>query len=63
MPFWLVKLLTTVTRSQELKGVGEMMSYFEKVGEGSNPEKVNSILAAPTITLDVWFDKRKARLN
>jgi uncharacterized protein YbjT (DUF2867 family) len=64
MPFWLVKMLAIITRNQELKGAGEMMSYFEKVGERSNnPANDNCILGAPTITLDMWLEKRKARLG
>jgi hypothetical protein len=62
MPFWLVKLLATLTRSRELKGAGEMMSYFEKVGEGKNLPQAHSIVDAPTITLDMWLDKRN-RMN
>jgi len=61
MPFWLVKLLATLTGNQELKGAGELMSYFEKVGEGSNPAKVNCISGAPTMTLDLWLQKKKER--
>jgi uncharacterized protein YbjT (DUF2867 family) len=62
MPFWLVKLLATITSNQGLKGAGELMSYFEKVGESSNnPAKDNGILGAPTMTLDSWLQKRKAR--
>jgi hypothetical protein len=61
MPFWLVKLLATITGNQELKGAGELISYFEKVGEGSNFPKVNGVLGAPTMTLDLWLQKRKAR--
>jgi uncharacterized protein YbjT (DUF2867 family) len=60
MPFWLVKLLAAVTGNQELKGAGELLSYFEKVGEGSNPAQVNSNLGAPTMTLDNWLARRKA---
>jgi len=61
-PFWLVKLLATVTGDQGLKGAGELMSYFEKVGEGSNnPAKVNGLLGAPAMTLDAWLEKRRAK--
>ncbi len=60
MPIWLVKLLATITRNQELKSAGELMSYFEKVGEGSHPANVNGILDAPTTTLDSWLERRKA---
>jgi len=63
MPFWLVKILATITGNQELKSAGEPMSYFEKVGEGSSSTKVNGILDAPTITLDMWLEKRKARFG
>jgi len=41
-----------------------MMSYFEKVGERSNnPAKDIGILGAPTMTLDLWLQKRKARIG
>ncbi len=55
MPFWLVSLLGTLTRNQALKGVGEMMSYFEKVGEGDSLDRVNSICGLPAITLNAWL--------
>jgi len=60
IPFWLIKLLATVMGNQELKGAGEMMSYFEKVGEGSNLPQVNCILGTPAMTLDSWLVRRKA---
>jgi uncharacterized protein YbjT (DUF2867 family) len=61
MPLWLVKLLATLTRNRELQGAGELMAYFEKVGEGGSPAPVNHILGAPTTTLDRWLETRKAR--
>jgi uncharacterized protein YbjT (DUF2867 family) len=60
MPFWLVNLLATVTGNQGLKGAGEMMSYFEKAGEGSNLPQADCSLGTPTITLDMWFEQKKA---
>jgi uncharacterized protein YbjT (DUF2867 family) len=60
MPFWLVKLMATFTRDQGLKGAGELLSYFEKVGERSkNLADDDRILGAPTITLDQWLERRK----
>ena len=59
MPIWLVKLLATLTGNQELKGAGEMMAYFEKVGEGRQPAIVNGLLGAPTTTLDMWLENRR----
>jgi uncharacterized protein YbjT (DUF2867 family) len=60
MPFWLVKVLATFTGNRELKGAGELMSYFEKVGEGRNTPKVNDVLGAPATTLNQWLERRKA---
>jgi uncharacterized protein YbjT (DUF2867 family) len=59
MPFWLVKLLATLMHNPGLKGAGEMMSYFEKVGEWKNLPQADCILHAPTITLDQWLETRK----
>jgi uncharacterized protein YbjT (DUF2867 family) len=60
MPFWLVRLMATLTRDQGLKGAGELLSYFEKVGERtSNLGDDSCILGAPTITLDQWLERRK----
>ena len=55
MPFWLVKLLATITHNPALKSAGELLAYFEKVGEGNHPATVNGIMGAPTITLDMWL--------
>ena len=60
MPFWLVKLLATLTKDPGLKGAGELMYYFEKVGEGSNLPEANGILPAPTTTLDHWLQMKKS---
>ena len=57
MPFWLVNLMAMLTRSPELKGAGEMMSYFEKVGEMGDPAEANDLLGAPEITLDRWLER------
>lgn len=63
MPFWLVKMLATLTNNQQLKGACEMMSYFETVGESTSAPKNDGILAAPAITLDQWLGSRKASLS
>ncbi len=61
MPFWLVKLLATLTGNQGLKGAGELMAYFEKVGEGNNYPEASCVLGAPTMTLDGWLQLGKTR--
>lgn len=58
LPFWLLKMMSALTRNRELRSVIEMMSYFEKTGEGKNPTIDNSILGAPVTTLDRWLEKR-----
>jgi len=63
MPLWLVRLLATLTRNQDLKSAGELMAYFDKVGESSNLAKANRMLGTPTTTLDSWLERRKARHN
>ncbi len=63
MPFWLVRLLATLMGNQELKGAGELMAYFEKVGEGNNSPETNGVLGMPMMTLDIWLQKRKAKEN
>ncbi len=60
MPFWLVNLLAVTTRNPGLKSAGELMSYFEKVGEGRSLPNVNGVLGAPATTLDAWLQERKA---
>lgn len=61
MPFWLVKLLGTLTSNQELKSAGEMMAYFEKIGESSsNHSDDYCLLGPPSITLDAWLERKKS---
>jgi len=56
MPLWLVKMMANATNNHELKGGGEMMTYFEKIGEGNNRPRANCILGTPTITLQQWVE-------
>jgi uncharacterized protein YbjT (DUF2867 family) len=63
MPFWLVKLLATISRNQELNGAGELMSYFERIGEGSHPAPIHCCLGTPTMSLDSWLQAKEARAN
>jgi hypothetical protein len=60
MPLWLVKFMASATNNHALKGGGEMMSYFDKIGEGNHSPSHNSILGAPKLTLDRWLETRLA---
>lgn len=60
MPFWLVRLLAGITGDRGLKEAGEMMSYFEKVGERASVSAgIDGILPAPATTLDRWLEAKK----
>ncbi len=61
MPIWLVRALATLTRDRELKAAGELLAYFDRVGEGSHQATVDSTFGAPPTTLDMWLESR-ARL-
>ena len=61
MPFWLVKLMGRLTGNQELKSAGDMMAYFEKIGENStNHSDKCDIVGAPSLTLDRWLQMKKS---
>ena len=60
MPFWLVRLMAVLTQSPNLRAAGDMMAYFEKVGELGDPSEANTLLGAPSITLDQWLAAEKA---
>ncbi len=64
LPIWLVRLMAPLTGNRELKGVGQMMAYFDKVGEngapGAGPAQADAILGAPEITLERWLETLKA---
>jgi uncharacterized protein YbjT (DUF2867 family) len=59
MPFWLVSLLAALTRDQGLKGAGELMAYFEKVGEGNHFPTGDGVFGSPETTLDKWLEQKK----
>lgn len=63
MPFWMVKVLVAFTGNHGLKGAGELMSYFEKIGEGDLKPQESCIIGKPTITLDRWLQERKVKVD
>ncbi len=60
MPLWLVSVLAMLMRDKGLKAAGEMMAYFDRVGEQGAPADDIGILGTPAITLDKWLEARKA---
>lgn len=61
-PIWLIKTMGFITRDKMLRFIGNLMAYFDKVGEMGDPTEANSILGAPTLTLDEWI-KRKTTVE
>jgi uncharacterized protein YbjT (DUF2867 family) len=61
MPLWLVNLLAIVMRQEGFKAAGEMMAYFDKVGEKGAPADDIRILGKPATTLDQWLESRQGR--
>jgi uncharacterized protein YbjT (DUF2867 family) len=60
MPIWSAKVMAVLTRNQGLKFAGDLMAYFDKMGEMGDPAEANHLLGAPRITLDDWMKQRQA---
>lgn len=56
IPIWLLSLIGKVSFNAELQFIAELMKFFEKTSEGGNPAEANTVLGAPTITLDQWCE-------
>jgi uncharacterized protein YbjT (DUF2867 family) len=52
------RFLGTVTRNPMLKFAGELMAYFDRVGELGDPAEANELVGAPTTTLEEWTRMR-----
>jgi len=59
MPIWSAKVMAVLTRNQGLKFAGDLMAYFNKIGEMGDPAEANHLLGAPMITLDDWVKQRQ----
>ena len=54
-PVWLLSLIATLTRNQEMKLGINLMKYFMKVGEPGDPTDTNELFGAPEMTLEEWL--------
>lgn len=63
MPYWLVNLIATITRNNEMKFGVKLLAFCEKTGECGDPTEANSVLGAPKTTLDEWLTQRKAKVD
>ena len=55
MQLWQARLIARLTRREGLANVTRLIDYFDKVGELGDPTEANTLLGAPSITLDEWF--------
>lgn len=55
MPLWQARLIAKLTKRQALRGIVELIEYFDQVGEPGDPTETNQLFGAPAITLDQWF--------
>jgi uncharacterized protein YbjT (DUF2867 family) len=58
-PVWVIKLIATLSRNDELKFVGEMMGYFEKAGADTKFHDGFKSFPAPQTTLTQWIETQK----
>lgn len=59
MPARIARLLGIVTHNPTLKFAGELMAYFDRVGEMGDPSEANALLGAPTTTLEGWLERAR----
>ena len=55
MPIWFGKMLAMMMRSAPMKDFVQMMAYFEKSPKVSQPNGAESILGAPSMTMNDWL--------
>jgi hypothetical protein len=61
VPFWVLSIMALFPGREQLRRVGlPLMRYFSKVHEIGDPAEADSLLGAPTITVDEWCRLRKA---
>lgn len=59
MPLWLLSILAVLSREPRLQDVAQLMAYFEHYTEADDPTEANTLLGAPTITLQQWCQAQR----
>jgi uncharacterized protein YbjT (DUF2867 family) len=59
MPIWLISILPVLSRDPRLKDVAQLMAYFEHYTEANDPTEANTLLGAPTTTLQQWCQAQR----
>jgi uncharacterized protein YbjT (DUF2867 family) len=61
MPIWLVALMAKLLRNAELEDVTRLMGYFNKFAESQDVTEANTLLGAPTTTLQQWCEEQNSQ--
>lgn len=56
LKLWQARLIARLTGRERMAYVTRLIAYFDQVGELGDPTEANSLLGAPSITLDEWFE-------
>lgn len=59
VPIWLMSLIGKVSLNTELQFIAGLMRFFDRVGEGGNPEEASKLLCKPITTLERWSEKQR----
>ena len=59
---WQARLIAALTGRRELAEVARLIAYFDEVGELGDPSEANALLGGPTVTLQQWIERQKARV-
>ncbi|NJD52866.1 MAG: NAD-dependent epimerase/dehydratase family protein [Candidatus Methanoperedens sp.] len=59
VPIWLMSLIGKVSLNTELQFIAGLMRFFDRVGEGGNPEEASKLLCTPITTLERWSEKQR----
>jgi len=62
MPYWVAALVTSTRGPREMKRASDFMAAFEKIAEMGDPSEANSVLGAPTTTLDEWLQQNRHQM-
>ena len=54
LPFWLVGLIASMPGREALRAALPFFRYVEKVTETGSPDEANSMLGAPSMTVEQW---------
>jgi uncharacterized protein YbjT (DUF2867 family) len=54
LPIWLAAMIARLGNRQELQAALPFFAYCGKVSEGGDPTEANTLLGAPTTTLEEW---------